>query len=816
MTARPAAGCVERDPSSEISEPDIRAALDAYTLDSLRPISVTLALYYLVMALSHLLVLPPDIAPIMAAVAGFSVALALGLRFILSRWAIPARRAHAIMGGMVMLTLFNTLLHLYLVAEVRQTTNVMLVITAAGLLLLSDRWLIISIVAALGGWGLIVASLPPSEEWSHFAFAMFSSVMLSVIVHIVRVRTFRRLEYLRLQDVRQKQELEHRAVQMETSIGVGQRIITLLDLDTLLNQVAELIKERYGFYFVGIFLLDESRTQLVARAGTGEVGQTLREQGHRQPVGQGVIGAAAQQQQAVCVADVRADPRFVPNLAIPETRSELALPLLLGETLLGVLDISSDAIAAFREEDVPVLQLLADQVTIAIQNAFLYEGEKARRLLAETLYEVGRALSRTLDLEEVLDLILRQLTTLVPYDRAAVMLQNEETLEFVATRGFPAEIAIHHLRVSIKDQDVFQDIYETQRPLAIADVKARPDWQYVDGLTQTRAWLGVPLIRSGEVIGMLSLARLEPLAYSDEEINLTTAFAGQAALALENARLYDNITRFNQQLEGMVAERTEALQEAYSKLERLDRTKSDFIGVVSHELRTPLTVLQGYSQILLRDGDIKDNEYHLQMVSGIHSGAVRLHEIVNAMLDMVKIDSRSLQLSPEPLHLARVFARLRDRLADPLRERQLTLELALPDSLPPVTADREALEKLFDQLLINAIKYTPDGGRLTVTGQPHAEGVEVVVSDTGIGIDPAMQELIFTKFYQTGKVELHSSSKTKFKGGGPGLGLAIARGIVEAHGGRLWVESPGCDEETCPGSAFHVVLPLHPAIKEEG
>ncbi len=130
--------------------------------------------------------------------------------------------------------------------------------------------------------------------------------------------------------------------------------------------------------------------------------------------------------------------------------------------------------------------------------------------------------------------------------------------------------------------------------------------------------------------------------------------------------------------------------------------------------------------------------------------------------------------------------------------------------------DPEAIRKVFAHLLGNAVKFTPDGGRISIHGclmpadsQRYSEGaVEIVVQDTGIGIDPEHQELIFDKFYQTGEVALHSSGKTKFKGGGPGLGLAIARGIVEAHGGEIWVESTGQDEVNFPGSAFHLLLPL--------
>jgi signal transduction histidine kinase len=135
--------------------------------------------------------------------------------------------------------------------------------------------------------------------------------------------------------------------------------------------------------------------------------------------------------------------------------------------------------------------------------------------------------------------------------------------------------------------------------------------------------------------------------------------------------------------------------------------------------------------------------------------------------------------------------------------------------LPKIEADREALRKVFYHLIGNAIKYTPDGGTITILGKALPDqvdlcegGIEIVVSDTGIGIDPRFHDLIFRKFYQTGQIALHSTGKTKFKGGGPGLGLAIVQGIVEAHGGHVWVESPSWDEQVCPGSQFHVVLPL--------
>jgi signal transduction histidine kinase len=513
------------------------------------------------------------------------------------------------------------------------------------------------------------------------------------------------------------------------------------------------------------------------------------------------------------------DNHYLPIEAIPEPRSELALPLAMGKTLLGVLDIQSDQVKAFRLDDVPVLQSLADQVAIAIQNASLYEAEKSRRQLTEALYQAGQAISSSLEPEEVLDLILEHLTYIVPYDRAVVALQRRDELEVVAARGFPVEMQAPVLRGLIKEDEFFQHISQTQQPWSIPDLSERQDWPQIEGVAPARSWLGVPLIRFGLVIGMLSLTRESPEPYRDDEIALATTFAGQAAIALENARLYHKIFLFIQELENMVRERTEAVQAAYTQLEHLDRTKSDFINVTAHELRTPLTLLRGYSQMLLKDGAIQENPHHFELISGIHAGALRLQEVVTSMLDIVKIDSRALKLYPEPVSIPSVIQLVSEELTDALTERKQNLiimeEMA---KLPYIEADPDALRKVFYHLIINAIKYTPDGGKITISGRSIAvddnfvwPGLELVVSDTGIGIDPEFHELIFTKFYQTGEIALHSSGRTKFKGGGPGLGLAIARGIVEAHRGKLWVESEEYNEETYPGSHFHIFLPLRQA-----
>jgi signal transduction histidine kinase len=229
-------------------------------------------------------------------------------------------------------------------------------------------------------------------------------------------------------------------------------------------------------------------------------------------------------------------------------------------------------------------------------------------------------------------------------------------------------------------------------------------------------------------------------------------------------------------------------------------------------LRTPLTPIKGYAQMLKALPTVAGDVYSNTLVDGIMTSADRLQEIVNSMLDVSKIDSQTLRVVPEPLALATVIQRVHKEFKQALSERKLTLTVGGLDDLPKVQADPDLLFKVFYHLVVNSIKYTPDGGSISVAGQVVSSDaksmVELVVGDTGIGIDPTHHKLIFEKFYQTGEVSFHSSGRTKFRGGGPGLGLAIARGIVLAHGGQIWAESEGYDETRCPGSRFYVRLPL--------
>jgi signal transduction histidine kinase len=256
----------------------------------------------------------------------------------------------------------------------------------------------------------------------------------------------------------------------------------------------------------------------------------------------------------------------------------------------------------------------------------------------------------------------------------------------------------------------------------------------------------------------------------------------------------------------------EDLQKSNKVLRQLDRNKLEFIQVAAHELRTPLTVLKGYVNVLKSVSGSNANASLGDVIQGILKGTERIHEVVNLMLDVTRIDSENLKAASVPISLRHVIEDLVKRLKTAATERQIEFVLEHPQDASDFKGDPGLIQKMLYQLIVNAIKYTPDGGTVTISTQTATMDedipcVEITVKDTGLGLDAEHHELIFEKFYQVGGVELHSSGKTTFKGGGPGLGLAIVRGVVRAHGGKVWVESAGHDEVDFPGSVFYIQLP---------
>jgi len=352
----------------------------------------------------------------------------------------------------------------------------------------------------------------------------------------------------------------------------------------------------------------------------------------------------------------------------------------------------------------------------------------------------------------------------------------------------------------------------THRPLLLDDVSITSAWQQIEWLPINKSWLGLPLVRQDKVIGMVSLTRRGENAFSPNDITLAAAFATQAAIALENANLYDQIKGFNQELEDRVRQRTAELHQAYERLALLDQNKMDFIQSMSRTLDIPLKTFLDYGQRLADDFNVQRSLTLSRYATSIYTSALQLKDIVKDIVQITAIESGALALKPQPVSLDALFQQVQREFQAALQKRRVELKLADMTAFT-LEADEEHLRLVFDKLVENAIKYTPNGGHITihVEENPAALGqsVEIVISDTGIGIKPELHEMIFTPFFHTGKTSfLPQANKTDFKAVGPGLGLAIAKGIVQAHGGRLWVESPGYDEITRPGSHSHIVLPL--------
>lgn len=274
----------------------------------------------------------------------------------------------------------------------------------------------------------------------------------------------------------------------------------------------------------------------------------------------------------------------------------------------------------------------------------------------------------------------------------------------------------------------------------------------------------------------------------------------------------------------------ESLEKTRLHLEKLDRNKSDFISIAAHELKTPLTLIEGYSA-MLKDllHEFPDASQANTLINGIENGARRLKEIVDDMIDVSLIDNEMLSLHFQPLWIAQILDAIRYDVEEVLADRSQRFEIHPFEGAEELTfGDVERLQQAIRNIVLNAIKFTPDGGRITIDGRLLPGFIEVRVQDTGVGIDPADHFRIFDKFSNTGDVALHSTGKTKYLGKGAGLGLPISKGIIEAHGGTIWVESEGFDPQRCPGSTFHILIPVrktppddksaklfHPFAKEE-
>jgi signal transduction histidine kinase len=370
---------------------------------------------------------------------------------------------------------------------------------------------------------------------------------------------------------------------------------------------------------------------------------------------------------------------------------------------------------------------------------------------------------------------------------------------------------------------------ETRPDLILMDI----NMPGLDGYAAATKIKGLPGLADTPIIAMTA-----NVVEGDRERALTAGCDGYLPKPIDIDALPDQINEFLGGRRERVDEEAERsylrehsqrlvdrLEEQIAALTRSDEMKSRFIAIAAHELRTPVTVIRGYLDILLDPtGPLGEADPDATvLLEGIYDGVRRLHEIVKDMLDVTRIEAKTLDLKIAPVRLDDVAGKAVALHRKNAVRRNLTLTLEPMRHLPTIWGDGARIQQALGHLIINAIKYTPDGGSITVSGRILSQEqldvttldrplddhfVEVIVADTGIGIDPSEQEHIFEQFYEVQDPRFHSTSKIEFMGGGAGLGLAITRGVAEAHGGWVWVECDGYDPDRCPGSRFHVVLPV--------
>lgn len=288
-------------------------------------------------------------------------------------------------------------------------------------------------------------------------------------------------------------------------------------------------------------------------------------------------------------------------------------------------------------------------------------------------------------------------------------------------------------------------------------------------------------------------------------------------VSTEQQNLY--LREYNERLVDRLEQKVKELTQANEALAHTDVMKSRFISLAAHELRTPLAAIRGYLGILTAPGNrllANADENSRELLDGLITSVDRLSGIVQDMLDITRIEAGTLQLRPTPVNISQILKRIERDFTTAIETRRQKLIIHIPQTNPPLWADGERIMQILRNLVSNAIKYTPDGGTIEVQttdlepgDEPAGEHyLKITVRDTGVGIAPEQQEKIFETFHEVRDIEYHSSSKTDFMGGGAGLGLPIARGVAEAHGGSLWVESLGYNRDACPGSTFHLILPF--------
>ncbi len=577
---------------------------------------------------------------------------------------------------------------------------------------------------------------------------------------------------------------ERRIEELTTLNDIGETILSSLDLNETLSAIMRRVSDVFQVEAGSILLVENGR--LAFRVTQSPQADILKR--HTLAMGQGIAGWVAQHERPLLVPDARADPRWYPYVDADtdfESKSILCVPMKTKDEIIGVIQILNPREGRqFTEDDLHLLESIATSAVIAIENAQLYKQTQQRLDEVSMLYTLADQMTSSLNLSVVLDAIVNILRRVLDCRGCCIFLLDDETqeLEIMASAGISLE-GRENTRIHV-GEGVSGQVVELAQPIYIRDTRQQPNFRYFD--QKVCSLLVVPLITKDRVIGTLSVDDFKVDAFSADHGRLLTIAAAQASVAIENAQLF-----------AAIKERAQELERAYNELQELDRKKDEFVQNVSHELRTPLTFVKAYVELFL-DGTLGPvSDPQRQSLNIVVERTDTITRLVNDILTLQTLEQGTMEMSP--LAVDELVQSAVQGAEATAAQVGLALQVDVVEPLPLIHGDRDRLAQVLDNLLGNAIKFSPDGGTITVRAHSTHQAVQVAVTDQGIGMPADQLAKIFERFYQ-----VDGSSKRRF--GGTGLGLAIAKRIVEGHNGRIWAES-----EEGKGSTFFFTLPVSPA-----
>lgn len=591
-------------------------------------------------------------------------------------------------------------------------------------------------------------------------------------------------------------EAERRARQLETSASISRTIGELLDLDILLSRVVDLIRDNFNYQHVQVFLVDEKAQFATLRASTGDAGQRLLIKHHRIPVGaEGVVGRVTLTGQPTIAFDT-ADIGVIhmPNPDLPYTRSELALPLIVKDRIVGALDVQSNVPNAFTDQDIQALTTLAAQISVALENARLYEEASARAKEMTFLFEITSAAAAANTLDDALrsaarliahTMETRALALYIPVIYEDFEKNREIMLRAKTIEGFDIPLSeLPEVRPG-DSENLIGIAASTLQMQAVPDIAH--DVRYTALTSDSQSALVVPISTGNELTAIMILESTQQNAFRSDEIQLVMTLGGALGATIQNRLLVDQLQTSN-----------ERLMEA-------DRLKSQFLASMSHELRTPLNSIIGFSKVMLKGISGPLTEMQEQDLTTIYNSGNHLLNLINDILDQAKIENNELKLKYGFFEVKQMVEGVKSIAIGLIKDKPLKLIVETASGIPQAYGDEFRTRQILLNLVSNAVKFTIEG---TVTIQAYsvadAKGqpiIRVDVVDTGIGIGEKDVSSLFQRFRQV------DSSLTRTVGG-TGLGLAISKSLVELQGGKVFVES-----QTGIGSRFSFTIPTQASLE---